>query len=102
MDDAIGVLHLQRRGVGQRPWACHTPCVAASNDPEKKLRAAVAKRQRAERAAIEARAEERAAIAAAIDEDGLRQAEVVRITGYTRETIRRLADAERKSRQAAG
>jgi hypothetical protein len=74
--------------------------VAASDDPEKKLRAALAKRQRAEKAVIEARAEERAAILAAQDEDGLKQADVVRITGYTRETIRRLTDAERLSRPA--
>jgi len=101
MDDAIGVLRSQRRVVGQRPWACHTPCVAATNDPEKKLRAALAKRQRAEQAVIEARAAERAAIVTALDEDGLKQADVVRITGYTRETIRRLADAERRTRAAS-
>jgi hypothetical protein len=100
MHDATGIPRLQRRVVGQRPWACHTPWVAASDDPEKKLRAALAKRQRAEKAVIEARAEERAAILAAQDEDGLKQADVVRITGYTRETIRRLTDAERLSRTA--
>jgi hypothetical protein len=96
MDDAIGVLRLQRRVVGTRPWACHTPCVAASTDPEKTLRAALTKRQRAERAVVDARTAERAAIVAAL-ESGLRQADVVRITGYTRETIRRLAEAGRKT-----
>ena len=75
--------------------------MAATNDPEKKLRAALAKRQRAEQAVIEARAAERAAIVTALDEDGLKQADVVRITGYTRETIRRLADAERRARAAS-
>lgn len=60
----------------------------------------MAKRQRAEQAVIEARAAERAAIVTAL-EAGLKQADVVRITGYTRETIRRLADAERKTRPAA-
>lgn len=48
---------------------------------------------------VEARANEQAAIVAALD-SGLRQAEIVRLSGYTRETIRRLADAGRKARPA--
>lgn len=46
----------------------------------------------------EARAAERAAIVAALDA-GLRQVDVVKITGWTRETVRRLADAEREAAQ---
>lgn len=79
--------------------ACHTPCVAASDDPEKALRAATAKRQRAETAVVDARAAERAAIAAALDA-GLRPVDVVKITGYTRETVRRLADRVRLEAKA--
>jgi DNA-directed RNA polymerase specialized sigma24 family protein len=97
MDNAIGVLHQQRRVVGQPVWLAHTPCVAANNDPEAALRAASTRRKRAERAVTEARADERAAIVAALDA-GLRQVDIVRITGWTRETVRRLADAEREAR----
>lgn len=78
-------------------WLSHTPCVAAgTNDPETALRAASARRKRAERTVTDARADERAAIVAALDA-GLRQVDIVRITGWTRETVRRLADAERAS-----
>ena len=45
--------------------------------------------------AEEARLAERAAILAAL-ESGIKQVDVVNITGYTREHVRRLAEAERE------
>lgn len=71
-----------------------------SAEAEQKLRAAVAKRKHAEDAVVDARAAERAAIAEVLAEAGVLQADVVRITGYTRETIRRVADADRRTREA--
>lgn len=95
MDSATGVLRQQAPGVGQPTWLSHTPCVAAaSNDPETALRAASMRRKRAERTVDEARAAERAAIVAALDA-GLRQVDIVNITGWTRETVRRLAEKAR-------
>jgi hypothetical protein len=67
---------------------------AGSNDPETALRAASTRRKRAERTVDEARAAERDAIVAALD-SGLRQVDIVRITGWTRETVRRLAEKAR-------
>lgn len=64
--------------------------------PEAQLRSATSRRKRAERAVKEARLAERAAILAAL-EAGLRQVDVVSITGYTREHVRRLAEAERQA-----
>lgn len=43
----------------------------------------------------QARQDERAAIAAAIDSGELRQVDVVSLTGYTREHVRRLVLTER-------
>lgn len=54
--------------------------------PEARLRLASARRKRLEAA----RLQERAAIVAAL-EAGMRQVDVVAITGFTREHIRRLA-----------
>ncbi len=65
--------------------------------PEAQLRTATSRRKRLVKQAEVARLAERAAILAAL-EDGLRQVEVVAITGYTREHVRRLADAEREAR----
>ncbi|MBW0088265.1 hypothetical protein I4I73_03420 [Pseudonocardia sp. KRD-184] len=65
--------------------------------PEAQLRAATGRRKRLVKQAEAARLAERAAILAAL-EDGMRQVDVVGITGYTREHVRRLADAEREER----
>lgn len=98
MDSATGVLHQQVRGVGQPAWLTHTPCMAAGgNDTEAALRAATSRRKRAERTVDDARAGERAAIVAALDA-GLRQVDIVNITGWTRETVRRLAEKARAER----
>lgn len=75
--------------------------MAVSAEAAEKLRTAVAKRKQAEDAVVAARAEERATIAEILAEEGVLQADVVRITGYTRETIRRVAEAaERRTREA--
>lgn len=50
--------------------------------------------------AEEARLAERAAIYAAL-EDGMRQVDVVAVTGYTREHVRRLDAAERERLEAS-
>lgn len=88
---------LQRQGgfEGHRPW--HTPCVTGTG-PESELRAATARRKRAEDRWRDARAAEARAILAALDA-GLRQVDVVGITGYTREHVRRLAESARKQVQ---
>ncbi len=70
------------------------------NDPEAALRAATARRKQALKKAEDARLAERAAIYAAL-ESGMRQVDVVAITGYTREHVRRL-DAAEKERLAEG
>jgi hypothetical protein len=67
------------------------------NDAESALRAATARRKLALKKAEDARLAERAAIYAAL-EDGMRQVDVVAITGYTREHVRRLDAAERERR----
>jgi hypothetical protein len=68
--------------------------VAATDNPLDALRAASARRRRAERTVDAARAAERDAIVAALD-SGLRQVDIVKITGWTRETVRRLAEKAR-------
>lgn len=67
---------------------------AALRRTERKITAAVSERQAAEAAVEDARREEAEAIHAALDA-GLRQVDIVAITGWTRETIRRLADKAR-------
>ncbi len=59
--------------------------VAMSTDLER-----AAKAFRRAEAALEARRAELAAAVVAADEAGTRQSEIVRVTGYTRETVRRL------------
>lgn len=62
--------------------------------PEAQLRAASGRRKRAMKQLENARLAERAAILAAL-EAGVRQVDVVEITGYTRNHVARLADEER-------
>lgn len=90
MHDATYMRPQQGPG-GRGPW--HTPCVTGTG-PDGRLRAATARRKQAVKKADDARLAERAAILAAL-ESGLRQVDVVEITGYTREHVRRLAEAER-------
>lgn len=66
-------------------------------DADASLTTVCAARQAAEAELADARREEAESVVAALD-SGLRQAEIVRLSGYTRETIRRLADAGRKAR----
>lgn len=61
---------------------------------ERRIRLATAARKRAEERLAQARAEERAAITAAVDSGVMRQVEVCRLTGYTREHVRRLVLSE--------
>jgi hypothetical protein len=95
MHDATWMLHSQGSMVGHRPW--HTPCVTGTG-PESELRAATTRRKRAEDRWRDARAAEARAILAALDA-GMRQVDIVHITGYTREHVRRLAEAARKQVQ---
>jgi len=68
------------------------PCGTISDmtKPSRELTRAVAKHRRAEEQLDQARAELHAAIVADL-EAGVRQADLVRATGYTRETLRRVA-----------
>lgn len=75
-------------------------CLVAGTT-EAQLRAAVARLKRITKQEETARLAVRAAIVAALD-DGMRQVDVAAITGYTREHVRRLADAEREARAEAG
>jgi hypothetical protein len=56
---------------------------------ERQLRTMSARRKRLDAQLLTARADERAAILAALD-SGMRQVQVVSITGFTREYIRRI------------
>lgn len=86
----------------QRPGGVHHPLGrtvwptlwTVPDTPEAQLKAATARRKRAVRQADAARAAERTAILAAL-ESGMRQVDVVAITGYTREHVRRLAETAR-------
>jgi hypothetical protein len=95
MHDATWMLRSQGGQSGRRP--CHTPCVTGTG-PESELRAATTRRKRTEDRLRDARAAEARAILAALDA-GMKQVDVVGITGYTREHVRRLADSARKQVQ---
>lgn len=86
--------HLQ--GSGEATWPWHTPCVI-DRSPEEALRSATARRKRAERSLREAR---RSEALAALDllEAGAKQSQVVAITGYTREHVRRITDQAKSER----
>lgn len=73
----------------------HDPAVPG--DPESDLRAATRRRIAALTKTEQARAAERAAIVAALD-GGLMQREIVEITGYTREHVRRIVAEVRRER----
>jgi hypothetical protein len=64
---------------------------------EGQLKAASARRRRLARSLDEARTVERALIFDALESGG-RQVDIVAITGYTREHVRRLTDAEADAR----
>lgn len=85
----------RQAGGAATPW-WHTSCVKDTG-PEAVLRAATTRRRRAETNLADARrAEARAALDAVLA--GVRQADVARITGYTREHVRRITDAARAER----
>jgi hypothetical protein len=89
--NAVGILSGQTVAddlVGIDEWPTLYPVDATPS--EKRLRAASTRRKRLDNLLNEARAEERAAIVEAI-EAGMRQVQVVTITGFTREYIRRIA-----------
>lgn len=74
----------------------HTPCVTDTG-PVATLRAATVRRKRAETNLKAARrSESHAALDAVLA--GVTQADVARITGYTREHVRRITDAARDER----
>lgn len=77
---------------GHAQWP--TLCPVDATPEERQLRAATARRKRLDAQLKAARMEERAAMLAAMDA-GLKQVQVVAITGFTREHIRRLAEAAR-------
>lgn len=62
-----------------------------ASEAEQRLRAASTRRKRLDSLIADARAEERAAILAALGE-GMKQVEIVAITGFTREYIRRIGN----------
>lgn len=63
-----------------------------------RLLAAARRFRRAEKAYEQAREELAAMIVAAALDDGVKQVDIVKATGYTREHIRRLVDDERRKR----
>lgn len=79
--------------VGVDGWPTLYPVDATPE--ERQLRTMSARRKRLDAQLATARAEERDAIVAALD-SGMRQVQVVAITGFTREYIRRIK-AERDS-----
>lgn len=80
--------------VGHCSWP--TLCVV-DETVETQLRAASTRRRRLMRQLDEARTTERALIFDALESGG-RQVDIVSITGYTREHVRRLSDAEADER----
>lgn len=74
-------------------------CHMDTGPEEQRIRQALAARKRAEARLAQARQEERAAITAAIDSGAMRQVDVCRLTGYTREHVRRLALSQRADTQ---
>ena len=79
-----------QNSVGHPAWP--TLCVV-DETLEAQLKAASARRRRLMRQLDEARSVERALLFDALQAGG-RQVEIVAITGYTREHVRRLSDAE--------
>lgn len=81
-----------------------TPCGVILDAVTKKLEDAARAYRRAEARLTDARAELASAIYEAVTEDGERQAAVARTTGYAREHVRRILDAEieRRAKLAAG
>lgn len=71
--------------------------VGMDKKPSGRLKQAVAKYRRAEAAVTTTRDEMYAAILADLDE-GVRQTDIVRATGLTRERIRQIANAAKKKR----
>lgn len=80
--------------VGHPPWPTLCP---VDETVETQLKAASARRRRLMRQLDDARAVERGLIFDALVSGG-RQVDIVEITGYTREHVRRLSDAEADER----
>lgn len=74
--------------LGLDPWP--TLCPVGATDEEREIRAAMARLRRAEDAVRARRADVAAAIKHAIESRAMKQAQVARVTGYTREHIRRI------------
>lgn len=89
MDVATCGSRKEPTGVATLPW--HTQCVTGTGAGAQ-LRAATARRKRNEGRLRDARSAEARAIRAALH-SGIRQVEIVAITGYTREHVRRLSAA---------
>ena len=89
-DNPVGTLSTLTCGdtpVGLDQWPTLYPVDATPE--ERTLRTASARRKRLDAQLVAARTDERAAILAALD-SGMRQVQVVSITGFTREYIRRI------------
>jgi hypothetical protein len=71
--------------------------VGMDKEPSSRLKQAVTKYRRAEAAVIDTRDEVYAAILADLA-DGVRQADIVRATGLTRERIRQIVNADKEKR----
>jgi hypothetical protein len=89
MDVATRGSRYEPRELATLLW--HTQRVTGTG-ASAQLRAATARRKRSEGRLRDARSAESRAIRAALD-SGIRQVEIVAITGYTREHVRRLAAA---------
>lgn len=89
-DNTVGTLSAlacEDTAVGVDGWPTLYPVDATPE--ERQLRTASARRKRLDAQLVTARADERAAILAALD-SGMRQVQVCSITGFTREYIRRI------------
>lgn len=81
-------------GLGTLAYA---KMVGMDKEPSSRLKQAVTKYRRAEAAVIDTRDEVYAAILADLA-DGVRQADIVRATGLTRERIRQIVNADKERR----
>src|SRR3954462_15185943 len=83
----------------RHPWHAYPVCVILSGMSDRLL-AAARRFRRVERAYEQARDELAACIAEAALDEGVKQVDIVKATGYTREHIRRVVDDARKKRSA--
>lgn len=101
-DNTVGThsgLTCGETSVGLDEWPTLYPVDATPE--ERKLRAASTRRKRLDAQLVTARAEERAAIVAAM-QAGMRQVQIVSITGFTREYIRRMTKPDASDDAATG